>query len=228
MYADFNFVIQAVLEASIVVKIVMALLLLFSIYSWGLILSKLFILSRARAAVRRFERNFWKNKDLTGLYNRISGYRREPRGLEHVFFSGYVEFAKLRRQTIEAELIMHSMQQAMRVAISRELASLERSLSNLATIGSVSPYVGLFGTVWGIMHSFHALRGVQHATLAMVAPGISEALIVTAFGLFVAIPAVIAYNNYLVEIENLADQYDNFAAELAQLLQRQLYAKANS
>ena len=223
-----NSFIQLLLNASIVVQAVMGLLILLSLYSWMLILGKSHILSKAHSAARRFEKQFWKNKDFNGLYNRISGYRRDPKGLESIFFVGYVEFAKQRKQAASPEAVLGSLQRAMKVALVREVDRLDRGLSTLATIGSVSPYIGLFGTVWGIMHSFQALGNVQQATLAMVAPGISEALIATAIGLFVAIPAVIAYNSYMAEIDRLNTQYDNFLEEFTNLLQRQIYAKTNS
>lgn len=223
-----SFYIKLFLEASFLVQAVMVLLLFLSLYSWALILGKQHILSKANRAARKFENQFWKNKDFNGLYNRISGYRRDPKGLESIFFTGYVEFAKQRKQNIAPEVMLNSLQRVMKVALVREVDRLDKGLSTLATIGSVSPYIGLFGTVWGIMHSFHALGNVQQATLAMVAPGISEALVATAIGLFVAIPAVIAYNSYMAEIDRLTSRYDNFLEEFTNLLQRQIYAKASS
>lgn len=222
-----SFYIKLFLQASSLVQAVMILLILLSLYSWMLILGKSHVLSKARSNANKFENRFWKNKDFNGLYNRISSYRYGAKGLENIFYVGYVEFAKQRKQNVAPEIILNSLQRVMKIALTREIARLDKGLSTLATIGAVSPYIGLFGTVWGIMHSFHALGNVQQATLAMVAPGISEALIATAMGLFVAIPAVIAYNSYMAEIDRLTIRYDNFLEEFTNLLQRQIYAKNN-
>ncbi len=221
--------VKLFLEASIIVQVVIILLLLLSFYSWVLILGKSHTLSKASRAARKFESNFWKNKDFNGLYNRINSYRFGVKGMESIFFVGYVEFAKQRRQNMAPEVTLSSLQRVMKVALVREVERLDNGLSTLATIGSISPYIGLFGTVWGIMHSFHALGNTQQqqATLAMVAPGISEALIATAIGLFVAIPSVIAYNSYMAEIDRLTIRYDNFLEEFTNLLQRQIYTKTN-
>jgi len=216
--------LELVLKASLVVQAVMGVLLLISIVGWMLIFAKRFTLSRARRIAHRFEEDFWKGKDLTALYNRITSQRHGPRGVEHLFVAGYTEYAKLRRQSgVQLEDLLGGTQRAMRVALQREMDKLDADLTTLSTIGSVSPYIGLFGTVWGIMHAFHALGGMEQVTLAMVAPGISEALIATAMGLFAAIPAVIAYNAYVNEIEKLLNRYDTFSEEFTSLLQRQAY-----
>lgn len=216
--------LQLILNASLLVQMVMLLLLLISLYSWTLILRKSRFLKRARRNANEFEERFWKGKDLNALYNRICSYEEEPAGMEGIFTSGYMEFVRLRKQpNITPSALLEGTQRAMRVALHREIDELETDLGALATVGSVSPYIGLFGTVWGIMSSFHALGGVQQVTLAMVAPGISEALIATAMGLFAAIPAVMAYNHYTDNVERLITRYDTFLDEFTGILQRQAH-----
>jgi len=216
--------LQLILNASLLVQMVMLLLLLISLYSWTLILRKSRFLKRARRNADDFEDRFWKGKDLNALYNRICSYEDEPSGMEGIFTAGYMEFVRLRKQpNITPSALLEGSQRAMRVALHREIDELEIDLGALATIGSVSPYIGLFGTVWGIMNSFQALGGVQQVTLAMVAPGISEALIATAMGLFAAIPAVIAYNHYSDNVERLITRYDTFLDEFTGILQRQAH-----
>ena len=179
---------------------------------------------RARGELARFEDEFWSSEDLTGLYNRISKQGDDTTGIEKIFESGFREFARLRqRRGLDATDILDGSQRAMKVAVSRGLESLDEHLPTLATIGSVSPYVGLFGTVWGIMNSFQALANVHQATLAMVAPGISEALVATAMGLFAAIPAVIAYNRFAAGIDHVAGRYDIFTEEFLAILRRQVH-----
>jgi biopolymer transport protein TolQ len=213
-----------VLNASLLVKFVMLVLLLASLASWTLIFNKRRLLSRTRRAAEDFENRFWSAEDLTALYARINQGGREPGGMEKIFEAGFKEFARLRkREGIEPMAILEGSQRAMRVALTREIDELENSLPFLATVGSVSPYIGLFGTVWGIMNSFQALGNVGQATLAMVAPGISEALVATAMGLFAAIPAVIGYNRYTAEIDRLFSRYDIFLEEFSSILHRQAH-----
>jgi len=215
--------VQLVLEASLLVQMVMVLLLLISIYSWTLIFRKSRYLKKARRATNDFEDRFWKGKDLNGLYNRVSNADDEPTGIASIFSVGYMEFVRLRKQTnISTEALLEGSQRAMRVVLHREIDQLDTNLATLATVGSVSPYIGLFGTVWGIMNSFHALSGVEQVTLAMVAPGISEALIATAMGLFAAIPAVMAHNHYVDDVDHLTTRYDTFLDEFMGILQRQV------
>ncbi len=215
--------LQLVLEASLLVQMVMLLLLLISIYSWTLIVLKSFSLKKNRRATDYFESRFWKDKDLNALYNDIDS--QAPTGIASIFSAGYQEFVRLRKQpNITPPALVEGSQRAMRAALHQELDALDVHLAALATIGSVSPYIGLFGTVWGIMNSFHALGNVQQATLAMVAPGISEALIATAMGLIAAIPAVIAYNIYVDNVDRLTTRYETFLDGFAGILQRQAYA----
>jgi len=215
--------VQLVLEASLLVQMVIVLLLLISIYSWTLIFRKSRYLKKARRATNDFEDRFWKGKDLNGLYNRVSNADDEPTGIASIFSVGYMEFVRLRKQTnISTEALLEGSQRAMRVVLHREIDQLDTNLATLATVGSVSPYIGLFGTVWGIMNSFHALSGVEQVTLAMVAPGISEALIATAMGLFAAIPAVMAHNHYVDDVDHLTTRYDTFLDEFMGILQRQV------
>ncbi len=217
---------QMVLNASPLVQIVMIILLLASLISWTLIFRKRFAVKRATRAADQFEDQFWSGGDLVSIFNRINSEQRRPAGMERIFQAGFREFAKLRNQTgIEAPSVLEGSQRAMRVSLSRELDHLEENLSFLATVGSISPYIGLFGTVWGIMDSFRALGNANQATLAMVAPGISEALIATAMGLFAAIPAVIAYNRYANLIERLHGRYDAFVEEFSTILQRQSHSQ---
>lgn len=210
------------LEASLVVKAVMILLVLMSILSWALIIQRRKILNGAQQNALEFEERFWSGVDLAKLYKEVTARGGKAAGTEHLFQSGFREFARLRQvRSMDAVSVMSGTQRAMRVAHSREVDSLEKNLSVLATIGSISPYIGLFGTVWGIMNSFIALGSVQQATLQMVAPGIAEALIATAMGLFAAIPAVIAYNKFSTQVAAIDGSYINFAEEFTGILQRQ-------
>ncbi|MGH6635078.1 MAG: protein TolQ [Gammaproteobacteria bacterium] len=214
-----------VLGASLLVKFVMLVLLLTSLISWVLIFSKRSLLKQAQKAAQIFEDRFWSSEDLTTLYTRIVDRAQEPNGMESIFEAGFKEFARLsKRSGIDPRAILEGAQRSMRVALNREVEDLESNLPFLATVGSVSPYIGLFGTVWGIMNSFQALGNVHQATLAMVAPGISEALIATAMGLFAAIPAVIAYNRYASDVDRLYNRYDTFVEEFSSILQRQAHA----
>ncbi|GJM07802.1 MAG: protein TolQ [Lysobacteraceae bacterium] len=216
--------LDLIIGASVPVQLVMLLLLGASVASWVIIFRKRQVLSRARKMADAFEERFWSGVDLAALFGEISKREGEIGALENVFEAGFREFARLRqRRNIDSNTMLDGAQRAMRVALNREMDRLENHLSFLATVGSTSPYVGLFGTVWGIMLSFHALASVSQATIAMVAPGISEALIATAMGLFAAIPAVIAYNKFSNEVERLEGRYQTFQEEFATILQRQAH-----
>ncbi len=222
MTADMSF-LRLVLDASLVVQLVMLLLVALSVLSWSLFWRKFRALGRARREAESFEDQFWSGVEVGGLYRTLHARREHLSGLERIFEAGFSEFARLLKQTHDAERIMEGAQRSMRVVLGRESDSIERHLSFLATVGSTSPYIGLFGTVWGIMNSFRGLSNAQQATLAMVAPGIAEALIATAMGLFAAIPAVIAYNRFSNDVERLLNGYHNFMEEFAHLLHRQAY-----
>ncbi|CAK0768177.1 Tol-Pal system protein TolQ [Gammaproteobacteria bacterium] len=217
-------VVSLVLNASLVVQIVMGLLAAISVVSWTRIFGKSFMLRRARRAADQFEQRFWSGTELTALYNQITSRKYQVSGMENLFEAGFREFARLRKQpTIQPMAILEGAQRAMRVALSREIEELELYLSFLASVGSTSPYIGLFGTVWGIMNSFRALGNVHQATISLVAPGIAEALVATAMGLFAAIPAVLAYNRYSDVAERLINRYDTFLEEFSTILQRQVH-----
>lgn len=190
-----------------------------------MIINKFVLLKKARLDAEEFEDQFWSIEDLSPLYKQITASRDEPSGMEKIFEAGFKEFARLNKQpNIDADAVLDGSQRSMRICLNKEIDHLETNLSFLATAGSTSPYVGLFGTVWGIMNSFQALGTVQQATIAMVAPGISEALIATAMGLFAAIPAVVAYNRYTYDVERLINRYDNFMEEFASILHRHAHA----
>ena len=215
-------------HASIVVKVVMALLLFVSFMSWMFIFQKWFSILRAGRQTELFEREFWGGRDLNALYQGAVANRHSIGSLERIFEAGYREFAKLRGQKsaqTEASDMVDGARRAMRATFQREMDFLERHLAFLASTGSVSPYVGLFGTVWGIMHAFRSLANVQQATLAQVAPGIAEALVATAIGLFAAIPAVVAYNRYSHDIDRLANRFESFMEEFSNILHRQAHAR---
>ena len=206
---------------SVVVKFVMALLLGVSFMSWLFIFRKMFTIRRARAETDAFEREFWGGNDLNLLYQGAVNNRHSIGSLERIFEAGYREFSKLRGQRgTDPSTMVDGARRAMRATYQREMDVLESHLSFLASAGSVSPYVGLFGTVWGIMHAFRGLANVQQATLAQVAPGIAEALVATAIGLFAAIPAVVAYNRYSHDIDRLAIRFESFMEEFSNILQR--------
>ena len=208
-----------ILHASLVVQLVLLVLLAASVISWTMILDRARILSRARRTANDFEERFWSGGDLSALYKDLS---QDDQGLASIFRAGFKEYVRMRKiEDNDMMAILQGTERSMRVALSREMDRLETNLAFLATVGSTSPYVGLFGTVWGIMQSFHALGNVEQATLALVAPGISEALIATAIGLFAAIPAVIAYNRYSNQVERLNNRYEEFMEEFSTLLQRQ-------
>lgn len=211
-----------VAQASITVQLVMFILLLASVMSWVIIYLKYDVLRKARADARRFEDQFWSGINLADLYARVKKSAVDESGLARIFVAGFSEFVRTRKHTPgNTATMLASVQRGMKVAQAREEERLDAHLSILATVGSISPYIGLFGTVWGIMRSFTALGSVQQASLAMVAPGIAEALIATAMGLFAAIPAVIAYNRYVERVDQLANSYENFAEEFVGILQRQ-------
>lgn len=211
-----------ILEASIVVQLVMLLLLGFSVVGWMMIFQRAKVIKTATQQALSFEDRFWSGVDLARLFQEVSARAQNASGMEKLFHAGFKEFARLRKnETLSQQQMLDASYRAMRVVHSRELDRLENNLSFLATIGSISPYVGLFGTVWGIMNAFIGLGAVQQATLAMVAPGIAEALIATAMGLFAAIPAVIAYNRFSYRVEKVDNQYVNFMDELMAILQRQ-------
>jgi biopolymer transport protein TolQ len=214
-----------ILNASPVVQFVIALLVFASVSSWSMIFDRMRVLKQAGKAADEFEGRFWSGGDLAELYRQIERETDEESGMAAIFRAGFREFARLRTKGHKDPMAMvQGAQRSMRVSLSREVDRLEHHLSTLATIGSTSPYVGLFGTVWGIMNSFTALGNVKQATLALVAPGIAEALIATAIGLFAAIPAVVAYNRYSNDVERLNNRYDDFVEEFATILQRQAVA----
>ena len=219
VHADLSF-LALVMQASVVVQAVMALLAFLSLWSWWQIFLKRFQISRSARDTSRFEDEFWKGGDLADLYQRVA-QSRSGTGLENIFSAGFREYAKHRKQGSASAITLDSARRAMRAAYQREIDVLEAHLSGLATVGSVSPYIGLFGTVWGIMNSFRGLASVGQATLAQVAPGIAEALIATAIGLFAAIPAVVAYNRYTHDVDRLATRYETFIEEFSNILQRQ-------
>jgi biopolymer transport protein TolQ len=213
-------IIRLVVQASIPVQIVIAILLLASLYSWAIIFRKRLVIGRSRREADQFENHFWSGGDLAQLYRTIES-RGGATGMASIFEFGFREFARLRQQTLtNADQLLEGSRRAMRVAQLKEIDRLEQSLATLATVGSTSPYVGLFGTVWGIMSAFSSLGNVQQATLAMVAPGISEALVATAFGLFAAIPAVVAYNRFADQVTRLEMRFDAFTEEFSTILQR--------
>ena len=209
---------QLFLDASLLVQLIMLALLAASVYSWTVIFYKRKIFSRLALYANAFEQRFWSGKDLMSLYKESK--RQTPAvGMDLIFITGFRDFARLHKQGNGiSDLQWQAIQRNMRVSMNRELDAMEERLSNLATIGSTSPYVGLFGTVWGIMSSFSALGSAHQATLALVAPGIAEALFATAMGLFAAIPAVVSYNRYSARIEHMANRYENFIDEFTSVL----------
>ncbi len=221
MYSELS-ILDLVLHASLVVQLVLASLVLASIISWTMIFDRSRTLKRARRAADEFEQRFWSGGDLSALYRNLNQDEKALNGLAAIFRAGFKEYVRLRKGDDSDQMaVLQGTERSMRVALSREMDRLETHLVFLATVGSTSPYVGLFGTGWGIMHSFHALGNVKQATLALVAPGISEALVATAIGLFAAIPAVIAYNRYSNQVERLNNRYEEFMEEFSTLLQRQ-------
>ncbi|HBK56698.1 MAG TPA: protein TolQ [Xanthomonadales bacterium] len=211
-----------ILSASLPVKAVMLLLVFASVASWTIIFRKRKALNDALAESESFEDRFWSGVDLNTLYTAASDRHREIRGLESIFEAGFSEFTRLRgKRGLDSRIHLEGAQRAMRAQAAREIDDLEHNLEFLANVGSISPYVGLFGTVWGIMISFQSLASMKEATIATVAPGISEALIATAMGLFAAIPAVWAYNRFATKVERISVRYEAFAEEFSSILQRQ-------
>ncbi|EKA7381407.1 protein TolQ [Vibrio parahaemolyticus] len=228
MTADIS-ILDLFLQASLLVKLVMLTLLGMSIASWAMIIKRSKVLSQASKNAEQFEDKFWSGTDLSQLYQKVKGRKDEIAGTEEIFYAGFAEFARLRKSNANSPAyIMEGTGRAMRVAVAREVDELETSLPFLATVGSISPYIGLFGTVWGIMHAFIALGEVKQATLSMVAPGIAEALIATAMGLFAAIPAVMAYNRLSNKVSKLEHTYATFSEEFHSILHRQAMAGRDS
>jgi biopolymer transport protein TolQ len=216
-------ILSLIANASILVKGVMLLLTLVSLMSWYWIFRKWFAIRDARAKTDQFERDFWSGGDLNSLYQSAVNDRHSAGALERIFEAGYREFTKLRGQkSLDPATIVDGARRAMRATYQREMDHLEAHLAFLASVGSVSPYVGLFGTVWGIMNAFRGLANVSSATLAHVAPGIAEALVATAIGLFAAIPAVVAYNRFAHDIDRVSIRFESFMEEFSNILQRQL------
>jgi len=213
--------VQLVLQASIPVQLILLLLLTASVVSWAVIFGKRRLLSRTRGVADSFEERFWSGGTLVDLYDKVRR-NKEDGGLIAIFLSGYEEFSRQQQHKVAPEDALASVQRAMRVAHAREVDQLEGGLAFLATVGSTSPYVGLFGTVWGIMTAFIAIGNVKQATIAMVAPGIAEALVATAMGLFAAIPAVIAYNFFTNQVERIENRFNTFSEELVGILERGL------
>ncbi|MFC5077286.1 Biopolymer transport protein ExbB [Vibrio thalassae] len=224
MTADISFV-DLILEASLLVQLVMLILLGMSVVSWAMIIKRSKVLKQATKDSDEFEDKFWSGADLSQIYQDVKKRKDDLSGTEEIFYSGFTEFLRLRKSNAESPaFIMEGTGRSMRVAVSREVEDLETNLPFLATVGSISPYIGLFGTVWGIMHAFIALGEVKQATLAMVAPGIAEALIATAMGLFAAIPAVMAYNRLSNKVGKLEHNYATFSEEFHSILHRQAMA----
>ncbi|WP_088280947.1 protein TolQ [Ideonella sp. A 288] len=224
MSNDFS-IVTLVLHASLVVQLVMAGLMITSLASWTVIFGKLFGLRALRRDNDAFEREFWSGKNLNELYA-AAGQKDSPSPMARIFASGMREFMKLRERRHEPQSQLDGARRAMRASLQRELDAIEGNVGFLASVGSVSPYVGLFGTVWGIMHAFVGLSNVQQVTLATVAPGIAEALVATAIGLFAAIPAVVAYNRFARDIDRVAIQLESFIEEFSNILQRNASAPA--
>jgi biopolymer transport protein TolQ len=221
-------ILHLVLNASFVVQAVMALLMVVSIASWAAIFRKLFSLGRVKSQNEAFERDFWSGSSLNDLYEAASRKAQTCGPMERIFASGMREFQKMReRRVTDAGTLMDGARRAMRASFQREMDEVESNLSFLASVGSVSPYVGLFGTVWGIMHAFTGLASLQQVTLSTVAPGIAEALVATAIGLFAAIPAVVAYNRFARDLDRIAIHQETFIEEFSNILQRNVSAQAN-
>jgi len=221
-------IVSLILNASLLVQLVMAILLIASVVSWVMIIQRGIYLRNAEVDYKNFEDTFWSGVDLNNLYRELSQLAQEnggTQGVENVFRAGFREFSRLNSgDGVDPDAVMEGTDRAMRVALSREEEKLSANLPFLASVSSVSPYIGLFGTVWGIMNSFRGLAMVQQATLATVAPGISEALIATAMGLFAAIPAVLAYNRYAAKVETINACYETFAEEFSSILHRQVHS----
>ncbi|WP_420224324.1 protein TolQ [Pigmentiphaga litoralis] len=216
-------ILSLITQASFTVQLVMGILAVVSLMSWTFIFRKAIALKQAKAQTDRFESDFWSGGDLNMLHQSVATRRTEHGALARIFEAGMAEFVKGRQvKMVDTNTLLDGSRRAMRAAYQREMDALESHLNFLASTGSVSPYVGLFGTVWGIMHAFRGLANVQQATLASVAPGIAEALVATAIGLFAAIPAVVAYNRYSHDIDRIAIRFDSFIDEFLNILQRQV------
>ncbi len=214
-------VLSLITGASVPVQVVMLILVLTSLLSWWYIFIKFFTLNRAAKETDQFEAQFWAGGDLHNLHERITAGKRHVQGLPGIFEAGYKEFVRSKQQTgMDVSDVMEGVRRAMRASYNRELDNLDSHLPFLASVGSVSPYIGLFGTVWGIMNAFRGLANVAQATLSQVAPGIAEALVATAIGLFAAIPAVIAYNRFASTVDRLSVRYESFMEEFTNILQR--------
>ncbi len=220
MNGDLN-ILDLVLHASLPVKAVLLVLIIFSFMSWVIIFRKKAMLDATQREANAFEERFWSGSDLASLYREASARGEGVHGMEGIFEAGFREFARQRQRRMDTRNLLEAAQRAMRVALMREVDRMEHNLEFLANVGSISPYVGLFGTVWGIMAAFQGLGSIKEATIAMVAPGISEALVATAMGLFAAIPAVWAYNRYATRVERLTVRFDTFQDEFFSILQRQ-------
>ncbi|MDX9699853.1 MAG: protein TolQ [Rhodocyclaceae bacterium] len=215
-------ILHLISQASVLVQLIMALLVALSLLSWYWIFRKWFQIRSARSSTQDFERDFWSGGDLSTLYQSAASARHETGGMERIFEAGYREFTKLRAKSHDNAAIIDGARRAMRATHQREMDDLEAHLAFLATVGSVSPYIGLLGTVWGIMNAFRGLSSMTTATLATVAPGIAEALVATAIGLFAAIPAVVAYNRYTHDIDRIGIRFESFMEEFSNILQRHL------
>lgn len=225
MAAEFDLV-SLFMQASIVVKIVILILISFSILSWTIIIQRSRVLTKAKKDTQAFDERFWSGEDLNRLHEGLEKRRDSLSGAEQIFFDGFKEFSRLQQAQVDSpEAIIQGSSRAMNLALNRELESVENYIPFLGTVGSISPYIGLFGTVWGIMHSFMGLSAVKQATLQSVAPGIAEALIATAIGLFAAIPAVMAYNRLNLRVNKLEQSYVNFIDEFTAILHRQAFTK---
>ena len=219
-------ILSLIWNASAVVQFVMALLLGVSFTSWYWIFRKLFAIRQARTQTEKFEKDFWSGSDLNALYQSAVNHRHSTGALERIFEAGFREYLKLKGQrSADPSMIVDGARRAMRATYQREMDTLEAHLAFLASVGSVSPYVGLLGTVWGIMHAFRGLSSMQQATLAAVAPGIAEALVATAIGLFAAIPAVVAYNRFSHDVDRIAVRFESFTEEFSNILQRQAHVR---
>ncbi len=228
MNQDFS-IVTLLLNASLIVQIVVTILLCVSVTSWSAIFRKYFALRRIHALNEAFERDFWSGKSLNELFSAATQNARSCGPMERIFASGMREYQKLRERRIgDSSTLMDGATRAMRASLQREMDTIESSLSFLASVGSVSPYGGLFGTVWGIMHAFTGLAAMQQVTLAKVAPGIAEALVATAIGLFAAIPAVLAYNRFARDIDRVSIQLETFMEEFSNILQRNVGSAASS
>ncbi len=215
-------IVYLISQASLLVQLVMLLLAVLSVVSWYWIFRKWFQIRAAQRHTGSFERDFWSGGDLNTLYQSAAASRDDAGGIEHIFESGYREFTKLRAKSHDHAAIIDGSRRAMRATHQREMDDLESHLAFLATVGSVAPYIGLFGTVWGIMNAFRGLANVTTASLASVAPGIAEALVATAIGLFAAIPAVVAYNRFTHDIDRIGIRFESFMEEFSNILQRHL------